>query len=274
MVTRGGSKALTIDQIDAALYPIAGSFSARADKEMTSITGVIHRDNWQKFLAVVLPQLLDNGWRQEDFERVKTRQMNALVQDLRSNNEEELGKERLQMNVFKGTPYGHVALGTVAGLRAITMDDVKTFARTMYTRANLTLGVSGDASDDMVSDLSARLQALPQAPAAPRPVVEARRPSGLEVEILEKDTSAPGLASIVCRAASSISGYAKSEALTTATTPISKRSRAGCSSSFQIRTSRAAGSCSRSGSGPSFRPMRRCRCGLLSTSFGSSSPTA
>jgi zinc protease len=193
MVTRGGSKALTIDQIDAALYPIAGSFSARADKEMTSITGVIHRDNWQKFLAVVLPQLLDNGWRQEDFERVKTRQTNALVQDLRSNNEEELGKERLQMNVFKGTPYGHVALGTVAGLRAITMDDVRTFARTMYTRANLTLGVSGDVSDDMVSDLTARLQGLAQGPAAPRPVVEARRPSGLEVEILEKDTRAVAL---------------------------------------------------------------------------------
>ena len=42
---------MTIDQIDAALYPMAGSFAARADKEMTSFTGVIHRDHWQKFLA-------------------------------------------------------------------------------------------------------------------------------------------------------------------------------------------------------------------------------
>jgi zinc protease len=193
MVTDGGSKALTIDQIDAALYPIAGTFSARADKEMTSITGVIHRDNWQQFLAIVLPQLLDNGWRQEDFERLKTRQMNGLVQDLRSSNEEELGKERLQANVFRGTPYGHVAVGTAAGLRALTLDDVKSFARTMYTRANLTVGINGDASDEMVRDLAARLQALPQGPAAARVVVEGRRPSGLEVEILEKDTRAVAL---------------------------------------------------------------------------------
>jgi zinc protease len=57
------------------------------------------------------------------------------VQDLRSNNEEELGKERLQTNIFRGTPYGHVALGTVAGLNAITLDDVKQFAKTMYTKA-------------------------------------------------------------------------------------------------------------------------------------------
>jgi zinc protease len=190
MVTRGGSKALTIDQIDAALYPMAGTFAARTDKEMTSITGVIHRDNWQKFLTVVLPQLLDNGWRQEDFERVMTRQKNALVQDLRSSNEEELGKERLQVNIFRGTPYGHVALGTVVGLSAITLDDVKAFARTMFTRANLTLGVSGDASEEMVRDLSARLQALPEGPAAPRVAVEPHRPSGLEVELVEKDTRA------------------------------------------------------------------------------------
>jgi zinc protease len=190
MLTQAGSNTMTIDQIDAALYPMAGTFTARADKEMTSITGVIHRDNWNTFVPLVLSQVLDNGWRQEDFERLKTRQMNALVQDLRSSNEEELGKERLQMNVFRGTPYGHVALGTVAGLRAITLDDVKAFARTMYTRANLTVGVSGDASDKMVSELTARLQALPAGPAAPRPAVEGRRPMGLEVEILEKDTRA------------------------------------------------------------------------------------
>ncbi len=73
----------------------------------------------------MLPQLLDPGWREEDFKRVKDAQLNALVQDLRSNNEEELGKERLQTNIFRGTPYGHVALGTVAGLNAITLDDVK-----------------------------------------------------------------------------------------------------------------------------------------------------
>ena len=117
---------------------------------MTVFTGIIHRDHWQKFLGTVLPQLVDPGFRDEDFKRLKDAQLNALVQDLRSNNEEELGKERLQTNIFRGTPYAHVALGTVAGLDAITLDDVRQFAKTMYTRANLTLGLSGDAPDEMV----------------------------------------------------------------------------------------------------------------------------
>src|SRR5207244_10819375 len=118
LITEGGSRQMTIDAIRAVLYPMAGSFRAQTDKEMTSFTGIVHRDHWQKFLAAVLPQLVEPGVREEDFKRVKEAQLNALLQDLRSNNEEELGKERLQTNLFRGTPYGHVSLGTVAGLNA------------------------------------------------------------------------------------------------------------------------------------------------------------
>jgi zinc protease len=193
MLTAAGSKRLTIEQIDAALYPTAGSFRARTDKEMTTLTGAIHKDNWAAFIDTVIPQLTDPGWRQEDFERLRTRQLNALVQDLRSSNEEELGKERLQTNIFHGTPYGHVALGTVAGLKAITLDDVRQFARQMFTRANLTLGINGDVSDRMLSDLRTRLAALPEGTAAPRVTVPEPMPAAISVEILKKDTRATAI---------------------------------------------------------------------------------
>ena len=52
--------------------------------------------------------------------------------------------------------------------KAITLDDVKQFARTMYTRANLTLGINGDAPEAMVRALRSALGTLPQGPAAPR----------------------------------------------------------------------------------------------------------
>jgi zinc protease len=193
MIAKAGSRAMTIEQIDATLYPIAGSFSGRADKEMTTFTAIVHRDQWVPFLGTVLPQLLDPGFREADFTRLRDAQKNALAQDLRSDNEEELGKERLQTNIFRGTPYGHPAFGTIAGLDAITLDDVKQFAKTMYTRANLTLGVSGDAPDEMIRAVQSSLANLPAGPAAPRVKVDGARPSGLEVEILEKDTRATAI---------------------------------------------------------------------------------
>ena len=193
MIADAGSRTMTTDQIEAVLYPMAGSFAGRADKEVTSFTGIIHRDHWQTFLGTVLPQLVDPGFRDEDFKRLKDAQLNALVQDLRSNNEEELGKERLQTNIFRGTPYAHVALGTVAGLNAITLADVRQFAATMYTKANLTLALSGDAPDAMVGALQSALATLPGGTAATRVSVSGTRPSGIEVEILEKDTRATAI---------------------------------------------------------------------------------
>ncbi|HEX6974147.1 MAG TPA: pitrilysin family protein, partial [Vicinamibacterales bacterium] len=193
MIAEAGSKAMTVDQIEAALYPMAGAFVAGTDKEMTTFTAVIHKDNWRPFLGIVLPQLLEPGFREDDFKRLKEAQLNALTNDLRSNNEEELGKEQLQVNVFKGTPYGHTVLGTVAGLNAVTLDDVRNFAKTMYTRANATLGASGDVPDEMLRTVQANLGKLPEGPAAPKAAVRVSRQPGMNVDILEKDTRATAI---------------------------------------------------------------------------------
>ncbi len=189
MIADAGSQDLTTNEINAALYPMAGSFSGRADKELTTFTGRIHKDNWHPFLHITLDQLARPGFRDDDFKRLKENQLTALTQDLRSNNEEELGKERLQANVFAGTGYAHPALGTVDGINAITVDDVRRFAAEHYTRANVMIGLSGDLPEDLPWVMRATLAGLPAgaAPGARAPVTGSR-PVGLNVEIIEKDT--------------------------------------------------------------------------------------
>jgi zinc protease len=195
MISGAGSKSMTIEQIQKALYPIAGSFGAQVDKEMTTFTGSAHRDNWTKFLSVVVPQLLDPGFRETDFKRIRDAVLTGLKQDLRSNNEEELGKERLQTNIFTGTAYAHPVLGTIAGIEAITLDDVRNYVRNQFTRGNLVLGINGDVSDAMVAQLRGALGALsagtPASPARTR--IAGTRPSGMNIEIIEKDTRATAI---------------------------------------------------------------------------------
>src|SRR5262249_9508331 len=127
MIADAGSKDRRIDEINKAFFPMAGVFRAQTDKEETTFTASIHRDNWKPFLEIVLPMLTDPGLREDDFKRVKDAHANALKEDLRNSNEEELGKERLQTNIFSGTPYGHPVLGTVAGIEAVTLEDVRNF---------------------------------------------------------------------------------------------------------------------------------------------------
>ncbi|HET8647997.1 MAG TPA: insulinase family protein, partial [Vicinamibacteria bacterium] len=194
MIAEAGSQDLRIDEIRKALFPIAGSIEAQVDKEMTTFTLGIHRDNWARFADLVLPMLTAPGFRQDDFQRLLDQQRNGLTQDLRNNNEEELGKERLQAVLFAGTPYAHPVLGTVAGLQAITLDDVRDFARRAYTRANLTVGIAGDAPPEVRARLEKDLAALAAGEALPVPAgVKARRPQGREVDIVKKETRATAI---------------------------------------------------------------------------------
>jgi zinc protease len=194
MLADAGSQDLRIDEVRKALFPVAASFGAQVDREMTAFTGVVHRDAWKTFADVALPQLTAPGFREEDFRRIKDAQKNALVQNLRNNNEEELGKERLQARIFAGTPYGHGALGTVAGIDAITLDDVRDFAKKAYARGALTVGIAGDVPAELTARLEDEIAKLPAASGLPAPAaVAGKRPSGIEAEIIAKETRATAI---------------------------------------------------------------------------------
>ena len=194
MIADAGSRSMTIAEIKQALFPMAASFDAQVDKELTTFTARVHRDNWARFAEIALPQLAEPGFREEDFRRLKDQQKNALVEDLRTNNEEELGKERLQALVFQGTPYGHPVLGSVAGLEAITLDDVRDFVKKAYTRAALRVGLAGDLPAGLEPRLGQALAQLPEGPALAAPTdVVGKAPQGLSVEIIEKETRATAI---------------------------------------------------------------------------------
>jgi zinc protease len=194
MIAGAGSKSMTLEDINRALYPVAGSFGAQVDKEMTTFTGSIHKDNWDQFVGVTLPMLLEPGFREEDFKRNRDGLLNSLKQDLIANNEEELGKERLQGNIYAGTRYAHPVQGTIAGIESITLDDVRNFIRDQYTQGNLMLAVNGDISDARVGELRAALATLPAGTApAKREPLAGKRVKGLDVEIIDKDTRATAI---------------------------------------------------------------------------------
>ncbi len=198
MVVDAGSQAMKIDEIRKALYPMAGAFYSRVDKDMTTLTGTIHRDNWKKFFDIAMPQLLAPAFRDEDFTRIKDGQLNALRENLRNNNEEELGKEELMNRLYHGTPYGHTPLGTVAGLQSITLDDVKRFIGDNYTRSNVVVGISGDYPDSMLTHLKKDVEQLPQGSKLATGMkglapIAGRKSEGLTVEIIQKETRATAI---------------------------------------------------------------------------------
>jgi Insulinase (Peptidase family M16) len=95
MIANGGTKTQTYEQIVEQFYPMATSFGWQSDKEMTTFVGQSHIDNLPKYYAIVRQMLLDPGFREDDFKRLKDDALNFLKTSLREGNDEELGKERL-----------------------------------------------------------------------------------------------------------------------------------------------------------------------------------
>ena len=67
MLTDGGSEAKSIQEINAAMYPIAAGFSAQVDKEMTRLSGQVHKDNLDLWYSLVRGQLLFPAWSETGF---------------------------------------------------------------------------------------------------------------------------------------------------------------------------------------------------------------
>jgi len=162
LVTDGGSANWSIQDINDAMYPIASGFDASVDKEMTRLSGQVHKDNLDTWYRYIRSQLLNPGWVESDFERIKTRQVNAIRTGLVSNNDEELAKEVLYSDIYgPAHPYGSLNAGNSSEVEAITLEDVKAFYAANYTINNMTAGLSGGYPASFVTRLSDDLQTLP-----------------------------------------------------------------------------------------------------------------
>ena len=82
MLAGGGTKTLTFKEIQKKFYPMAAGVGVRVEKEMSVFTGTIHIDNLDEYYAIFKAMLLEPGFREEDFIRIKTNQLNFLEKTL------------------------------------------------------------------------------------------------------------------------------------------------------------------------------------------------
>ncbi len=188
MVTGGGTKDLTYKQVVDAFFPMAGSAGSQVDQEMTVFSGATHIDNLDAYYKLFRGLLLEPGWREDDFKRLKDSSINSLKVGLRGNNDEELGKEVLLSELYKGTPYGHYSLGTVSSLEKITLADVKQFYKQHYTQSNLILGIAGGYPADFLARVKKDFSTLPEKDTAPMGAIHPPAIEHTRALIVEKNT--------------------------------------------------------------------------------------
>lgn len=193
MIGAGGTKDMTYKQTLDALYPWAASINAQYDKEVTVFIANIHQDNLQKFYKIFSDLLLNPRFDESDFKRNKDQLLNYLQNTLRGNDDEELGKQALESMLYAGHPYGHTPEGTVEGLKAITLEDVKAYYKKMYTRDNITLGIAGGYTLEFLGIMKTDFARLPVGKVAPVALPKPQPIRDLQVSLVQKENRATAI---------------------------------------------------------------------------------
>lgn len=193
VIGNGGTQELSYRELVDRLYPMAAAIAANPDREVTTFIGQVHRDHLDEYYRLFRDLLTAPRFDASDFRRCRDLLVAAIESNLRGDDDEELGKETLNAFLYRGHPYGRPDIGTVRGLKAITLDDVKSHYRAHYTRDAALIGLAGGFPDDLITRLQVDFGRL----AASRPprVALPAPPSieGMEITLVEKPVAATAI---------------------------------------------------------------------------------
>jgi zinc protease len=193
MLTGAGTQQASYEQILESLYPLAARYGSNVDREMTVVSGRAHREAVGAFYPLFTAAVLEPGFRDEDFTRIRDAAVSAIENDLRFSSDEELGKAALYQQVFARTAYAHIEGGTVQSLKSITLADVKAFYAQYYTRDNVVMGLGGSFEPALAAHLEADLARLDAGKPAAVPLAESVSIDGRNVLIVDKPGNATAI---------------------------------------------------------------------------------
>lgn len=131
-----------------AFHEALGRIGAQLETEVGSDATLLGLTVLSRFAdrgaALLAGMLRDPRLDPRDFERVRDLRLNRLVQirDLPP----ALADRAFTELVYRGHPYGHLSIGSEAGLRAMTIDDVRAHHATAYGPSSVTVIAAGDGS--------------------------------------------------------------------------------------------------------------------------------
>jgi zinc protease len=103
MVGEAGTQKRSYTELLEALYPMAAAIQTGGDREVTLFSGLIHRDKLAEYTALLEEVLLQPAFAEQDFQRNKD-QLHSFLTNTLPSNDELLGLEALQTQLWKATP--------------------------------------------------------------------------------------------------------------------------------------------------------------------------
>jgi zinc protease len=163
---RPGLAAITSDMLDEGcgeldaieLHESLGRIGGHLDSEIGSDATILTLTSLARFadrgIGLLADMIVRPRLQPVDFERVRELRLNRLVQ-LRDN-PSALADRAFTQLIYPDHPYGHQPIGTEEALRAMRLEEVGAFHKSMFTPSRLTVVASGNATHQELGDLVER----------------------------------------------------------------------------------------------------------------------
>jgi len=181
---RRGTKSYSREEIEDLLDFISAGLDIRTDKEVIVISGTTLKENLEKFYHIFTEVILSPTFPQEEIEKMKEDQINA-IENIKQD-DTELAFQVFENFLFRGHPYGHLVQGKVSSVRSFTRDDVLDFYNKHFLRNNILMGIAGDFDDNIRNTFKTDLSQLKEGELSPDEVIVPQL-VGKKVLILEKE---------------------------------------------------------------------------------------
>lgn len=185
-IGQGGTKELTYQQVLDKLYPWAASINPQVDKEVTVFIGEVHKDHLDEFYKILSELVINPRFDEADFQRSKDLLLNHIKNTLRGTDDENLGKQALNAFMYEEHPYRTTEIGTVQGLEAITLQDVKDYHKKVYTKDNIKVGIAGGYPKSLLDKIKSDFAQLPSGKIAPVNLPQPKEIKDMEILFVEK----------------------------------------------------------------------------------------
>ena len=186
LMSQGGAGGMSYSDIQDKMLPWAARYGAMVDKQVSTFTFEVPVDFVDQFYPLLHNILLKPDFSETDFTRVMKAQQNYVDQVVRASSDEDYSKFALEDMLFRGGNMQSLVQGTSDTVKSITLDDVKAHYKKTFTRHNVMAGIAGNFSPETLAKFKADVAQLPDNHFSPPKPSKARKPEGIEVEIIAK----------------------------------------------------------------------------------------
>ena len=153
-----------------ALADRAIQFRASVERDYMVISVVTLTENLPEAMKLLQTALTHPRFDAEAVTRVRTQILQSLAQQ--ESEPPQVARRAFARAFFNGHPYGHTSDGDAASVQAISVDDLKNFAKSHWVRGGIKISVAGDITGPAATKLIAdTFKPVPDTIPAPVPQV-------------------------------------------------------------------------------------------------------